>query len=297
MKEMKHKKIILIVLFFFLIGAALILLSNKKSNIVMSQKMSASVVVAQSGVVSKEELIKNYLTTVDNHGKLDAMSANTTKEYEKKQAILIMDQMKKKTEDLEKALSETLSKEEYTTLTEKTKLERYSSSYEAIESTWDKNSSTVDMSKIDMSVLNNKVDLNDLISKSLGISETVFADAQSIVDTKNTAAQASTFGKKTYVPLSVIPGLTDSKNSTVTMKPFLQLLFKWGIAIAVLLSIVMITFGGFQYMTTDAVYDKSEGRAKINAAIIGLLLALSAWLILQTVDPRILQEPQSAILN
>lgn len=109
--------------------------------------------------------------------------------------------------------------------------------------------------------------------------------------------ESSTFGTKSYVPLSVIPGLTDSKNSTVTMKPFLQLIFKWGIAIAVLLSIVMITFGGFQYMTTDAVYDKSEGRAKINAAIIGLLLALSAWLILQTVDPRIVQDPQSKILD
>lgn len=115
--------------------------------------------------------------------------------------------------------------------------------------------------------------------------------------TTNTVTQSSVFGKKTYVPLSVIPGLTDSENSTVTMKPFLQLLFKWGIAIAVLLSIVMITFGGFQYMTTDAAFDKSEGKSKINAAIIGLLLALSAWLILQTVDPRILQEPQSAILE
>lgn len=297
MKEMKHKKIILIVLFFFLIGTTLILLSSKKSNIIMSQRMSASVIVAQSSASSKEVLIKDYLTAVDNQGKLDAMNANTTKEYERNQAILIKGEMEKKTEELEKALSVTLSKEEYETLTEKTKLERYISSYQAIESSWDKNSSTVDMSKIDMSVLNDKVNLNDLINKSLGIPESVFTDAQSIVDTKNTAAQPSTFGKKTYVPLSAIPGLTDSENSTVTMKPFLQLLFKWGIAIAVLLSIVMITFGGFQYMTTDAAFDKSEGKAKINAAIIGLLLALSAWLILQTVDPRILQEPQSAILE
>lgn len=289
MKEMRYKKIILIILFFFLIGAALIFLGRKNPSIVMSQKMSASVVIAQANIVSKEELIKDYLTAVDNQGKLDAMNANTTKEYERNQAILIKGEMEKKTDELEKALSATLSAEEYKTLTEKTKLERYISSYQAIESSWDKNSSTVDMSKIDMSVLNDKVDINDLINRATGIPEAVFTNAE--------LAAGTEFGAKTYVPLSAIPGLTDSENSTLTMKPFLQLLFKWGIAIAVLLSIVMITFGGFQYMTTDAAYDKSEGKAKINAAIIGLLLALSAWLILQTVDPRILQEPQSAILE
>lgn len=289
MKELRYKKIILIILFFFLIGAALIFLGRKNPSIVMSQKMSASVVIAQANVVSKEELIKDYLTTVDNQGKLDAMGANTTKEYERNQAILIKGEMEKKTEELEKALSETLSAEEYETLTEKTKRERYISSYLAIENSWDKDSSTVDMSKIDMSVLNDKVDINDIINGAIGIPEAVFTNAE--------LAAGTEFGAKKYVPLSAIPGLTDSENSTVTMKPFLQLLFKWGIAIAVLLSIVMITFGGFQYMTTDAAFEKSEGKGKINAAIIGLLLALSAWLILQTVDPRILQEPQSAILE
>ena len=285
----QHKKIVLTTLFFFVFGLALIVIRQEQKSGDLTTTKAASVILAQTNTQNKDVLINDYITTIENYGKLEAMKENTEKEYERNQAILMMDQMNKKMQELERALSTTLSAEEYTTLTEKTKLEKYSSSYAAIDSTWDKNSSTVDMSKIDMSVLNDKITTSEIINRALGISENVFAEAK--------VAAGTEFGKKTYVPLSVIPGLTDASNSTVTMKPFLRLLFKWGIAIAVILSVVMITFGGFQYMTTDAVFAKSEGRAKINAAIIGLLLALSAWLILQTVDPRILREPQSSILN
>jgi len=69
--------------------------------------------------------------------------------------------------------------------------------------------------------------------------------------------------------------------------PLLNQIFLWGIAGTVLLSVLFIVIGAIQYMTTDAVFSKSEGKEKILSAIGGLILALSSYLILSTINPQI----------
>jgi hypothetical protein len=49
----------------------------------------------------------------------------------------------------------------------------------------------------------------------------------------------------------------------------------------------MIMFGGIKYMSTDAFSGKSEARGTIENAIWGLVLAISAWLILNTINPNL----------
>ena len=71
---------------------------------------------------------------------------------------------------------------------------------------------------------------------------------------------------------------------------FLKQIFNWGIGIAVTLTILMIIFGGVQYMTTDAIFKKEEGKKRITGAVAGLLLSLSGWLILNQINPKILEE-------
>lgn len=61
--------------------------------------------------------------------------------------------------------------------------------------------------------------------------------------------------------------------------------FRIGIALAGMLAVVMIVLGGFQYATTDAMTSKSEGKSKIQNALWGLMLALTTWLVLNTVNP------------
>src|SRR5690606_22709225 len=55
-----------------------------------------------------------------------------------------------------------------------------------------------------------------------------------------------------------------------------------------ILAVIMITLGGIQYMTTDAISGKTEGKAVITRALLGLMLALASWLILYTINPNIL---------
>jgi hypothetical protein len=68
---------------------------------------------------------------------------------------------------------------------------------------------------------------------------------------------------------------------------FLNTLFTWGISFAGIIAVIVIIFGGIQYMTTDAVAGKSEGKEKIKRAFTGLIIVLSSILVLNTINPRI----------
>lgn len=89
-----------------------------------------------------------------------------------------------------------------------------------------------------------------------------------------------------YYPLSPLPGLnTQSTNLT----DYLTSVFTVTISVAAMLAVIMIVFGGFQYLTREASADKDEGRKRITQALLGLLLLLGSYLILKVIDPNILK--------
>ena len=56
---------------------------------------------------------------------------------------------------------------------------------------------------------------------------------------------------------------------------------------SVALAIVVIAWGGLEYMLSKIPGAKTEGKERIKNALWGLLLALAAWLILETINPQI----------
>ena len=84
-----------------------------------------------------------------------------------------------------------------------------------------------------------------------------------------------------YLEPTALPGVS----ANASLGTFLGQVFNWGIAIAVALTVVMIIFGGMQYMTTDSWMGKDEGKTKIMDALIGLSIALLSWIILNTINP------------
>jgi ABC-type transport system involved in multi-copper enzyme maturation permease subunit len=90
---------------------------------------------------------------------------------------------------------------------------------------------------------------------------------------------------QTYQTISGIDIKTDSGKGDLTN--LLNTLFQWGIAAAVMLSVIFIILGSIQYMTTDAVFGKEEGKSKIMSAVGGLILALISFLILNTINPEL----------
>ena len=60
------------------------------------------------------------------------------------------------------------------------------------------------------------------------------------------------------------------------------------IGFAAVLAMVMIVMGGIEYMTSELISSKEEGRERIIHAVLGLLIALGAYLILNTINPQLL---------
>ena len=106
-----------------------------------------------------------------------------------------------------------------------------------------------------------------------------------------------------YVPLAKLPGLEDkietSKQCTTTngvttcanpcpFGKYLNILIKLFLGISAVLAMIMIVWGGIQYMTSELASSKEAGRESITHAVLGLLLALGAWLLLFTLNPDLL---------
>lgn len=93
----------------------------------------------------------------------------------------------------------------------------------------------------------------------------------------------------TYTPLepNAFPGITTDSGSSAGLIIFLGQVFSYGIAIAVVLALVMIIWGGIMYMTTDSWTGKDDGKKKILDAVQGLGLALISYLVLYTINPCI----------
>lgn len=108
----------------------------------------------------------------------------------------------------------------------------------------------------------------------------LFADAQII----NQATE--------YVPLSPIPGATKecAEDRTLQCTSFALYLangYKAGLALAGALAFLMIVIGGFQYMSTDASAEKSEGKQRVIGAVSGLILAFASFIFLRTINTRL----------
>lgn len=100
-----------------------------------------------------------------------------------------------------------------------------------------------------------------------------------------------------YIPLAPIPGtvqdgcdFTDPKAECKTDFIFyLNGAYKTAIGVAGLLAVVMIIWWGFQYVLTSKEGGKSDSREGITNAIVGLLLTLGSWLIVYTINPKLVQ--------
>ncbi len=70
---------------------------------------------------------------------------------------------------------------------------------------------------------------------------------------------------------------------------YLNVIFSVILGIIGILAVIKIILGGLQYMSTDAISGKEDGKHMIQSAVGGLLLAIIAWIILNTINPDLLK--------
>ena len=89
-------------------------------------------------------------------------------------------------------------------------------------------------------------------------------------------------------PTSPLTGVTIDGDSE--LHHVVAYLYGWGIGLGVILAFLMIVVGGLQYMISGVggdVATVAKALERIRSAILGLVLLLSSWLILNTINPQL----------
>ncbi len=90
-----------------------------------------------------------------------------------------------------------------------------------------------------------------------------------------------------YTQLESIPGFEDSGSD---LKSFIESIYKFGIWTVGIAAVLMITIGGFMYLTSAGNTSKMDVAKKVvTDAIIGLVVALGAYLILYVINPDLIK--------
>lgn len=89
-----------------------------------------------------------------------------------------------------------------------------------------------------------------------------------------------------------IPGLelTDAtKEESEVIVPFLaqyiNAVYRYGVTVVLVIAIVMVVYGGFRYLVGSSLGDIQTGKKIIQDALIGMLIVLGAYMLLNTVNP------------
>ncbi len=113
----------------------------------------------------------------------------------------------------------------------------------------------------------------------------------------NPQTQVDLSGDGTYTLLAPIGGITEIKTTggTCPGNPgisngigcYLNIIFILGIGLCGVLAVIMIVIGGIQYMGDESVFGKTEAKSKILSAVLGLFIALGAYVLLKTINPAL----------
>ncbi len=97
-----------------------------------------------------------------------------------------------------------------------------------------------------------------------------------------------------YIPLENIPGLQSGES--VELSTYLAAIYRAGLILASVLSVLMIVIGGIQYMTAGGNPGRlGDAKDRIWQAILGLLLVLGSYLILNTINPDLVKMELSSM--
>lgn len=101
---------------------------------------------------------------------------------------------------------------------------------------------------------------------------------------------------QSYTLLEPLPDLSGTGKAPITsvnLGDYFQYAFNLLIALAAVAAVFMIVWGGFLYVTSDSWQKKNDGWHYFTNAIYGLLMVLGAFLILRTVNPKLVSFPTS----
>ncbi|OGG58541.1 hypothetical protein A2765_02325 [Candidatus Kaiserbacteria bacterium RIFCSPHIGHO2_01_FULL_56_24] len=110
---------------------------------------------------------------------------------------------------------------------------------------------------------------------------------------ENSTISTQNASQGTIVLGSQAPGtqttyLSNLFNPDSSLASFFSTLFYAAIAVGAILAVLRLGYAGFLYMTSDVWSTKQHATGIIQETVLGLLLLLAVWLILNQINPDIL---------
>ncbi|KKT80545.1 MAG: hypothetical protein UW75_C0003G0005 [Parcubacteria group bacterium GW2011_GWF2_44_8] len=98
---------------------------------------------------------------------------------------------------------------------------------------------------------------------------------------------AIVFAQTPPPPFRVLVGIPGVDANTASIGQYINALYILSISIAALLAVIKIIIAGVKYMLSDVVTSKADAKSDIQGALIGLLIVISAVVILETINPQL----------
>ena len=94
--------------------------------------------------------------------------------------------------------------------------------------------------------------------------------------------------RKQFYEIVPLQGI-DYRDAQLSFSAYVNRIFTISISIGGILAVIMLAYGGIEYMTGVKASDKKSGLDRIRGALVGLLLLLSVVIMLRIINPCILQ--------
>ena len=98
---------------------------------------------------------------------------------------------------------------------------------------------------------------------------------------------AIVFAQTPPPPFRVLVGIPGVDANTASIGQYINALYILSISIAALLAVIKIIIAGVKYVLSDVVTSKADAKSDIQGALIGLLIVISAVVILETINPQL----------
>ncbi|MDD2935447.1 MAG: hypothetical protein PHX25_03155 [Candidatus Pacebacteria bacterium] len=92
------------------------------------------------------------------------------------------------------------------------------------------------------------------------------------------------FSAVEYKMLEKLPYINPN-GEAVSLTTYLSGAFRLAFGVAILLAVFQLSYGGFKYLTEESFTGKTNARSKINNAVYGLVLIFVSYLLLNFINP------------
>lgn len=101
--------------------------------------------------------------------------------------------------------------------------------------------------------------------------------------------QASVAFASQFVPIAPLPNPGGGGLATSgTLSQYVNALFRIAIGVGATLAVIFIAIGGFEYIFSEAMDTKKNGRTRITQALLGLGILLIVTLVLFIINPDLI---------